>query len=93
MNTGRRSLSGAGSQTAALGFGGYTTASTSATETWNGTSWTTSPTGLATARRYMAGCGTQTAALGSGGESTTQVANTEEFTGPGSPTTKTITTS
>jgi hypothetical protein len=43
------------------------TALTAATEEYNGTTWTTSPTGLNTARGYLAGCGTQTAALGFGG--------------------------
>jgi hypothetical protein len=38
MNTARRFLAGAGIQTAALGFGGNPS---TATESWNGTSWTT----------------------------------------------------
>jgi hypothetical protein len=39
---------GAGTQTAALAFGGLPSgaAPTTATELWNGTSWTSNPTGL-----------------------------------------------
>jgi hypothetical protein len=33
-------LAGAGTQTAALAFGGYTTAVTGATEEYDGTTWT-----------------------------------------------------
>ena len=46
---------------------------------------------MGTARYTLAGAGTQTSALAFGGNPTT--AATEEWTGPGSPTTKTITTS
>jgi hypothetical protein len=42
MNTARRNLAGAGTQTAALGFGGYDTALTAATEEYNGSTWTKS---------------------------------------------------
>jgi hypothetical protein len=43
MNTAREALAGAGTQTAALAFGGYTgTAYTGATEEYDGTNWTTS---------------------------------------------------
>jgi hypothetical protein len=38
-------LAGAGTQTAALAFGGSPPV-TAATELWNGTSWTSNPTGL-----------------------------------------------
>jgi hypothetical protein len=66
LNTARESLAGAGTQTAALGFGGYITAVTAATEEYDGTSW--SPGGsLNTARWIIAGVGTQTAALAFGG--------------------------
>jgi hypothetical protein len=67
LNTARRNLAGAGTQTAGLGFGGYDTALTAATEEYNGHTWTTSPPGLNTARGYLGGCGTQTAALAFGG--------------------------
>jgi hypothetical protein len=93
MNTARDRLGGAGIQTAALGFGGYSTANTGATEEYDGTSWTTSPGSMATARRLLAGAGTQSLALAFGGLTTTQVAGaTEEYTGA-APTTVTITAS
>ncbi len=94
MGTARYNLGGIGLQTAALAFGGTTPApaSTSATELWNGTSWTSNPNGLATARQGLAGAGTQTVGLAFGGGSPNTAA-TEEFTGPGTPVTQTITTS
>ena len=49
---------------------------------------------LATARRYLGGCGTQPAGLAFGGNTGSGATGaTEEFTGPGSPVTRTITTS
>jgi hypothetical protein len=94
MNTARNNLGGAGLQTSALGFGGDSGPGTStATEGFNGTSWSNYPN-LATARRYIAGCGTQTSALGSGGQTPTTVANTEEWTGEiATASSKTLTTS
>jgi hypothetical protein len=53
LNTTRRNMGSAGTQTAGLAFGGATGPSlvaevlTAATELWNGTSWTSNPTGLA----------------------------------------------
>jgi hypothetical protein len=49
-----------------LGFGGTAPGfvASATTEKYNGTAWTSNPTGLNTARQYLAGCGTQTAALG-----------------------------
>jgi hypothetical protein len=67
LNTARRNLAGAGTQTAALAFGGIDTAATGATEEYDGTSWATNPTGLNTARTGLAGAGIQTAALAFGG--------------------------
>jgi hypothetical protein len=81
LNTARLQLAGAGTQTAALAFGGYTTTDTAATEEYDGSTWTSNPTGLNTARRLLGGCGTQTAALGFGGLSTAAVAATEEYNG------------
>ena len=64
LNTARRSLAGAGTQTATLAFGGDSAGVvTGATESYNGTSWTTLPATMGTARHQLAGCGTQTAAL------------------------------
>jgi hypothetical protein len=56
-------LAGAGTQTAALGFGGYTPSPFVATSaSYNGSSWTGTPS-LNTARYALGGAGTQTAAL------------------------------
>jgi hypothetical protein len=94
MNTARQDIAGAGIQTAALGFGGYSTAITGATELYDGTSWTSNPTGLNTARYDgLAGAGTQTAGLAFGGSTPPDTAATEEWTGAGAPTTVTITAS
>jgi len=64
-------MGGAGIQTASISFGGRQVAGnltdTGQTELYNGTSWTTNPTGLNTAKRTMGSAGTQTAALSFGG--------------------------
>jgi hypothetical protein len=55
MNTARGAqLAGAGIQTAALAFGGFIPPATrsTATESWNGTSWT-SVNSMNTARNYL----------------------------------------
>ena len=92
LNTGRRAFAGFGTQTAAVGAGG-TSPQTSATELWNGTSWTNNPTGLTTPRSNTRGSGNQTTGIVFGGSAPAASAATEEWTGPGSPVTKTITTS
>ena len=92
MGTARGGLGSAGTQTAALGFGGYLPGATAATEEYDGSTWTSNPTGLNTARSQLAGCGTQTAALGFGGTPPITGA-TEEWTGAGAAVTKTITVS
>ena len=66
LNTARTTLAGAGTQTAALGFGGYGPGIFSSSESYNGTAWTTTPS-LNTARRVIMGTGLQTAALAFGG--------------------------
>jgi hypothetical protein len=64
LNTSRAQLASAGIQTAAVAFGGISSA---ASESYNGTSWTTTPS-MNTARRTLQGsAGTQTAALAFGG--------------------------
>ena len=40
LNTSRYGIRGSGTQTSALGFGGYTTTQQAVTELWNGTNWT-----------------------------------------------------
>ena len=81
LNLGRSDMGGAGIQTAALVFGGYTGSNTGATELYDGTSWTTSSASLATPRRVLGGCGTQASALAFGGFSSGDSNATEEFTG------------
>ena len=72
LNTspGRFQLGGAGTQTAALAFGGGTqwpgVGVTANTETYNGSNWT-EVNNLNTSRRNLTGLGLQTAALGFGG--------------------------
>jgi hypothetical protein len=67
LNTVRGSLAGTGTQTAALAFGGEDPSpKTAASESWNGTSWTNTPS-LNTARASLGGAGTQTASLGFAG--------------------------
>jgi hypothetical protein len=74
-------------------FGGYDTA-TSATELYDGTSWTTDSGTMSTARGLMGSFGTQTSAVGAGGNPPPAGTNvSEEWTGPGVAVTKTITVS
>jgi hypothetical protein len=56
MNTARFALAGAGIQTEALAFGGYDGTYKDSTEEYDGTSWTSNPTGLNTARADLAWC-------------------------------------
>jgi hypothetical protein len=89
LNTTRRNMGSAGTQTAGLAFGGATNPSlvpevlTGATELWNGTSWTSNPTGLATARRSLASVGTSSLAFGAGGYNAVPgiTSATEEWSG------------
>ena len=67
LNTIRGSLAGTGTQTSALAFGGeISTGKSAASESWNGSSWTSTPS-LNTANGGLGGAGTQTASLGFGG--------------------------
>jgi len=69
MSGARYKLGGAGTQTAALAFGGLPApggSSQTATEEYNGSSWTAGGA-LITAANQNAGTGTQTAALSFGG--------------------------
>ena len=90
MNTGRHGLAGAGTQSAALGFGGEPPplaavsatgeigpAGTNNSENWNGTSWT-SGGNVSTARNQAAGFGTQIAGAIAGGVGTSA---TEHYDG------------
>jgi hypothetical protein len=98
MNTARFNLAGAGTQTAAVAIGGAPGpgAITGATETWNGTSWTTNPNSLSTPRGGLGGqtSGTQALGIVFGGETPPISTATEEFTGPSTTLNyKTLTTS
>ena len=66
MTTARENLGGAGTQTAALAFGGLATAFTADSEEYDGSTWTEG-NNLNTARTQLGGTGTQTAALAAGG--------------------------
>ena len=81
LATGRMSLAGTGTQTAALAVGGsISTTATSCTEEYDGTSWS-SGGALSTARRELAGAGIQNAALAFGGDVSGNVSCTEEYDG------------
>jgi hypothetical protein len=83
MNTARNVLAGAGTQTATVAFGGFTPATpSSATELYNGTAWTSNPTGLNTARDGVSSLGTQTAAVNAvGGYVSGALSATEKWNG------------
>ena len=89
MNTGRRVGGGFGILTAAGCAGGNASAGdgySDAYETYNGTSWTSSPTSLSVTRRYCGGAGTITAGLVFGGQvppNPTYTTATEEYDGEG----------
>ena len=76
MTTGRQRLSGAGTTTAALAFGGGNPNDVALTESWNGTNWT-EIADLNTGRSTLGGTGTQPSALAFGGEP--ELAATEEW--------------
>ena len=85
LGTARYSMGAAGTQSAALGFGGAIPpspgfATQTLTEEYNGLGWATGGA-LGTARYYIGGCGTQTAGLGFGGNSGTRKNETEEYNG------------
>jgi hypothetical protein len=90
LNTARTGLSGAGTQTAALAFGGSAGGGAlTATEEYDGSAWS-STTSMTTARELGGGAGTQTAGLAFGGYAS--IASTEEYS-PSFFSTQTITTS
>ena len=66
MNTARNSLGGAGTQTAALAFGGQPP-NRALTESYDGSSWT-EVADLGTARNGLGSTGTQTSAIAYAGE-------------------------
>ena len=80
LNTARYGLAAAGTQNAALSFGGYTTTYSAITEKFNGNSWSSGGTGL-TARYYLAAAGAQNAALSFGGHDGSVSSITEKYNG------------
>ena len=78
MITARCGLAGAGTNTAALAFGGSSPTVRACTETYNGSTWS-SGGALSTARYSLAGAGTNTAALAFGGRTPSLVACTETY--------------
>jgi hypothetical protein len=63
-----------------MGGGSLGPTITGATELWNGTSWTSNPTGLTTGRSGTGSGGTQTVAIAFGGyNGTTNSSATEEW--------------
>jgi hypothetical protein len=86
MSTARNALGSAGDSSAALAFGGGTApgARSSATEEYDGSTWTTGGSLTGTARSDFGGAGTQTAGLASGGyviSPTARTADNEEYDG------------
>jgi len=83
VNTARTTQTGAGSQTANLIFAGQLSnppyGDQSATESYNGSTWTTLPASYPIAVGNLSGLGTQTAALGFGGYP--NVTTTNEYDG------------
>jgi len=95
VNTGRGGGRAGGTQAAGIVFAGYTGSNSTATETYNGTAYATSPATMATGRRNLASSTNSPAptATAFGGYVTASSAVTEEFNGtawatsPGSMTT------
>ena len=87
LNDGRADLNTFGVQTAGIAAAGddfpNSPRGTTAAEEYNGSTWTSNPTGLNTVRRGVAAAGIQTAALSSGGEipGTGFTGATEEYNG------------
>jgi len=81
LNAGRGFLGGAGIQTAALGFGGYTGGNVNNVEEYDGSSWTAANV-FPSSTRQMGGNGLQTAALSTGGTTTgPSISTTVEYDG------------
>jgi len=63
LNTARSAGTSTGTSTACIVFGAYPPSNAPATESWNGSSWTTTPATLGAPIERSGGAGTQTAAL------------------------------
>jgi hypothetical protein len=79
LGTARKQLAGAGTNTAALAFGG-SSPRFRCTESYNGTSWTAGGA-MGTGRSDLAGAGTNTAALAFGGDTGALTGATESYNG------------
>lgn len=80
LGTAREGVSGGGSASSAVCFGGTTGSYLANTEIYDGTAWSSSY-GLGTARYYLAGGGSPSGAISMGGHSNTGYsAFTETFT-------------
>ena len=73
-------MSGSGTHTLGLAFGGQDTTQVAVTEDWNGASWV-EVADLSTARANTGGAGSYTAGLAFGGATTVNLAATEEWSG------------
>ena len=81
LGTARNGVAGAGSQTAALAFGGDVSPPvTNLNEEYNGTGWAVGGA-LNTARKDLGSAGTQTAGLGAGGYNSGAKNESEEYNG------------
>ena len=85
LNTARKELAGAGTQTATLAFGGNSgppSPASTVTEEYNGFSWS-EQNDLNTGRRFLAGAGTTSAGLAFGGRlgPGSSTGETEEYNG------------
>jgi hypothetical protein len=80
LNTARFYVMGAGTSTAALGFGGNTPSATNINESWNGSAWT-EVADLNNGRGYGGSAGTSTAAIAMGGDDGSPRAYTEIWDG------------
>ena len=78
LGTPRTGLGGAGTQGAALAFGGQTPTATAATEQYNSGTWSPASS-MNTQRSALGGAGTQAAALAFGGTTGTITNATEEY--------------
>lgn len=78
LNTPRQGMTGSGSNTSMLVFGGYPP--TTSTESWNNSAWTAAPA-MNTARESTGAGGNNTDAVAMGGYTNTAVGTTETFNG------------
>ena len=79
LTTSRSGGGAAGIQTSGLYFGGNIPGFTTATENYDGTSWSNSPATLGTARNALSGMGTSSAALAAAGDQPGGNNLTEEY--------------